>query len=362
MKILGIESTCDETAAAVVDDEQILSNVVASQIALHREFGGVFPEIAAREHLRVILPTIKLALQEAGCIKQSLSELRTSRAIDAIAIANRPGLIGGLMIGAMTARTLAETLKLPLVAVDHVYAHIYGVSPKQMRFPLLALVVSGGHTSLYLLESHTRHRILGETRDDAVGEAFDKAAKILGLPYPGGPSISEAAASHHALRGEPSGGRRGPLGPAVAHDEKLLPLPKLDNPYEFSFSGVKTAFLRRAQELAGGDFRMPSDEIAKILDTDQKNSLAFIFQESAINILLHTLETARNEFLPKQIIISGGVAANTRLRERALALFGDSLLLPDLSLATDNAAMIARAALYLGLPKTDPKELTVTPN
>ncbi|MCL2371354.1 tRNA (adenosine(37)-N6)-threonylcarbamoyltransferase complex transferase subunit TsaD [Candidatus Saccharibacteria bacterium] len=345
MKVLGIESTCDETAAAVIDGEQILSNVIASQIDIHKEFGGVFPEIAAREHLRVILPTIKLALVQAKLEGESETFADLARQVEAIAIANRPGLIGGLMIGAMTARTIAETLGIPLVAVDHVYAHIYGVEPSAMRFPLLALVVSGGHTTIYSLKSHTEYEILGETRDDAVGEAFDKAAKILGLPYPGGPSISKAAAAA--------------LG---AHDVQLLPFPKLDNPYEFSFSGLKTAFLRRAQELAGGDFRMPSEEIADLLSDDQKNQLAYTFQESAVKILLNALEKADQEFSPQQIIISGGVAANGRLRERAGELFGDKLLLPDLSLSTDNAVMIARAALAMGLPKTDPRELRVTPN
>ncbi|MDR0979761.1 MAG: tRNA (adenosine(37)-N6)-threonylcarbamoyltransferase complex transferase subunit TsaD [Candidatus Nomurabacteria bacterium] len=365
MKILGIESTCDETAAAVIDGEQILSNAIASQIDVHKQFGGVFPEIAAREHLKAILPAIKLALKEAGCIKVGLSELYVESnlssgvaksfessfpklqqpPIDAIAIANRPGLIGGLMIGAMTARTLAETLNIPLVAVDHVYAHIYGAEPTKMRFPLLALVVSGGHTTIYLLKSHTEHQILGETRDDAVGEAFDKAAKILGLPYPGGPSIAKAASAEVASLGK-----------------SLLPMPKLDNPYEFSFSGLKTAFLRRAQELAGGDFRLPSSEIPERLTSEQKSQLANVFQESAVQILLAALQKAAQEFRPEQIIIAGGVSANQRLRERAAELFGDKLLLPEKSLSTDNAVMIARAALYMGLPPTSPRKLTVQPN
>ncbi|MCL2001845.1 tRNA (adenosine(37)-N6)-threonylcarbamoyltransferase complex transferase subunit TsaD [Candidatus Saccharibacteria bacterium] len=353
MKVLGIESTCDETAAAVVSDGRVLSNIVASQIDIHKEFGGVFPEIAAREHLRVILPTIKLALKEAGCIKESLAELRDNKTIDAIAVANRPGLIGGLMIGAMTARTLAEVLGLPLVAVDHVYAHIYGVEPAEMRFPLLALVVSGGHSTIYLLESPTNYQILGETRDDAVGEAFDKAAKILGLPYPGGPSISQAADAYKATG-----------------KEQLLPAPKLDNPYEFSFSGLKTAFLRRAQEMAGGNFRMSSDEVADKLADEQKNELAFVFQESAVRILLNALEKAAKVYRPEQIIISGGVAANSRLRDKAHEVFGacgadsgaSKLLLPERALSTDNAVMIARAALAMGLPKTAPRDLKVTPN
>jgi N6-L-threonylcarbamoyladenine synthase len=349
MKVLGIESTCDETAAAVIDDTRILSNVIASQVAIHSKFGGVFPEIAAREHLKAILPTIKLALKDAGCIKNGLSDLLAHPAIDAIAVANRPGLIGGLMIGAMTARTMAETLGLPLVAVDHVYAHIYGAAPEQMRFPLLALVVSGGHSTIYLLKSHTEHEILGETRDDAVGEAFDKAAKILGLPYPGGPSIAEAAAAYESAHEQ-------------ALTTRLLPRPKLDNPYEFSFSGLKTAFLRRAQELAGGDFRMPSDQVAAKLAPEQKNELAYTFQESAIAILLQALKKAVVEFRPEQIIIAGGVAANAKLRANAQKLFGDKLLLPDKSLSTDNAVMIARAALYAGLPATNPRGLTVTPN
>lgn len=349
MKILGIESTCDETAASVIDDSCVLSNIIASQIDIHKEFGGVFPEIAAREHLRAILPTITLALKEAGCIQHSLSELRTNKTIDAIAVANRPGLIGGLMIGAMTARTLAEVLSLPLIAVDHVFAHIYGVDPERMRFPCLALVVSGGHTTILLLKSHVEYEVLGETRDDAAGEAFDKAAKVLGLSYPGGPSVELAAADFVATGSDTSGLR-------------LLPIPKLDNPYEFSFSGLKTAFLRRAQEVAGGDFRMSSEEVSKTLTTRQKEELAFIFRESAVQILLNALAKANQEFCPEQIIISGGVSASVRLRSRAQELFGEKLLLPDRAMSTDNAVMIARAALYLGLPATNPRGLTVAPN
>ncbi|MCL2038440.1 tRNA (adenosine(37)-N6)-threonylcarbamoyltransferase complex transferase subunit TsaD [Candidatus Saccharibacteria bacterium] len=341
MKVLGIESTCDETAAAVISGSvsagvETLSSIVASQVAIHQPFGGVFPEIAAREHLRAILPTIKLALQNA-----KLTELPGE--LDAIAIANRPGLIGGLMIGAMTAKTMAEVLDLPLVAVDHVYAHIYGVNPEEIRFPALALVISGGHTTLYLLQSHSDHQILGQTRDDAVGEAFDKAAKILGLSYPGGPSIAKAAAK-------------------AASPTPLLPTPKLDNPYDFSFSGLKTAFLRRAQELAGGDFRMSSLDVAKLLSPEQKDQLASLFQESAIAILLNVLQKADQEFRPEQIIIAGGVAANQRLRDQAEQLFTGKLLLPEPSLSTDNAVMIARAALYADLPPTNPRDLSITPN
>jgi N6-L-threonylcarbamoyladenine synthase len=380
MKILGIESTCDETAASVIDGDRILSNVIASQVDIHKQFGGVFPEIAAREHLKAILPTIKLALRQAksaevsetlkgGSGEETFADL--ARGIGAIAVANRPGLIGGLMIGAMTARTLAQVLKLPLVAVDHVFAHIYGADPEQMRFPLLALVVSGGHSTIYLLKSHAKCEILGETRDDAVGEAFDKAAKILGLPYPGGPSIATAA-SEAAHRGISEGGspraRRGAPVPTGCDDAvrgkslQMLPFPHLDSPYEFSFSGLKTAFLRRAQEEAGGDFRMPSEEIPELLTAEQKSQLAHIFQESAVQILLNALAKADREFRPEQIVISGGVSANTRLRNRAEEIFGNKLLLPEKSLSTDNAVMIARAALYAGLPQTDPRELTVQPN
>jgi N6-L-threonylcarbamoyladenine synthase len=350
MKILGIESSCDETAAAVVEDgHKMLSNVIASSVDLHVAYGGVVPEIAARSHVEVIIPVIKQALADAGTDWND---------IDGIAVTNRPGLIGSLLIGVMTARTLAILKKKPLYGINHVLAHtytnfitnaspslstVYNLSSTAPKFPALGLIVSGGHTQLMLYKSHSDYRILGQTRDDAVGEAFDKVAKILGLPYPGGPSVDKAALGGDAT-------------------SVKLPKAKLENAYDFSFSGLKTAVLRAAQQMAGKDFTFPSTELSKVLNDRQKADLAASFQITAINTLVDAVEAAEREFKPKTVLLGGGVAANQTLRNELENRLNTPLLYPDIKLCTDNAAMIAAAAYYWQQPADNSYKLAVIPS
>lgn len=347
MKILGIESSADETAAAVVENgSRLLSSVVASSLDLHTYYGGIVPEIAARSHIESIIPVISQALTDADV---------TWDEIDAIAITQGPGLIGSLLIGGLTARTLAITKNKPLIPINHVLAHAYAnfitstpldgysLNDTPPPFPALGLIVSGGHTQIMLYKSHKDYNILGQTRDDAVGEAFDKVAKILGLPYPGGPSIDKAA-------------KEG--------DQAAIKLPKakLDNPYDFSFSGLKTAVLRAAQELAGKDFTFPSYELPDILTTAQKNDLAASFQKTAIDTLVDAVCRAETEYSPKSVLLAGGVAANQSLRQELEHRLKTPLLYPDIKLCTDNAAMIAAAAYFMKVPPADPYKLEVIPS
>jgi N6-L-threonylcarbamoyladenine synthase len=331
MYILGIETSCDETAAAVVEDgRRLLSNVVASSVDLHKAYGGVVPEIAARSHIEAIVPVIEEALKIAGCDWND---------IEAIAVTHGPGLLGSLLIGVLSARTLAISKNKPLFAVNHVEAHVYAsfitdtklagyVLPKKAPdFPLLALIVSGGHSQLVLFENHFKYRVLGQTLDDAVGEAFDKVAKILGLPYPGGPSVAAAA-----KKGDATSVR--------------LPKAKLENPYDFSFSGLKTASLRAAQKLAGKDFTLPSSALPDLLSGRQKSDLAASFQRAAIDTLADALAAAAGEFSPQSIVVAGGVAANNDLRRRVSSSLKTEVVYPDIKLCTDNAAMIAACGFF----------------
>jgi N6-L-threonylcarbamoyladenine synthase len=347
MRILGIESSADETAAAVVEDgSKLLSSVVASSLDLHTAFGGIVPEIAARSHVEVIIPVIKQAFSDAGADWDD---------IDAIAVTNRPGLVGSLLIGVMTARTLAIVKNKPLFAVNHVLAHTYAnfitetplegytLAGQAPDFPALALIVSGGHTQLMLYRSHTDYSILGQTRDDAVGEAYDKVAKILGLPYPGGPAIDR-----EALKGNP--------------DFVKLPKARLANSYDFSFSGLKTAVLRAAQQMAGKDFTLPSTELPKLLTDTQKADIAASFGKTAVETLTDAVVAAAEEYQPKTVLLAGGVAANRALRQSLEQNLKYPLLYPDLKLCTDNAAMIATAAFYWQEPATNPYKLTVIPS
>jgi N6-L-threonylcarbamoyladenine synthase len=309
----------------------------------------VVPEIAARSHIEVIIPVIEQAL--------SLAKTEWSD-IDALAVTQGPGLIGSLLIGLLTARTLAVTKNKPLFPVNHVLAHtnanfitetapalslIYSLPSSPPEFPFLALIVSGGHSQLMLYNSHNNYNILGQTRDDAVGEAFDKVAKILGLPYPGGPSIDQAA-----VNGSP--------------EAIKLPKAKLDNPYDFSFSGLKTATLRAAQELAGKDYSFPSYELAKVLNRSQKADLAASFQAKASETLTDAVIMAEAEFKPKAIMLAGGVAANQTLRSHLKKRLNTPLLCPDIKLCTDNAAMIAASAFYGPKQPSDPHKLEVIPS
>lgn len=345
MRILGIETSCDETAAAVIEDGQrLLSNVIASSIDLHKIYGGVVPEIAARSHLESILPVIDKALAEA---KTDWSD------IDAVAVSYGPGLIGSLLIGVLTARTLAIAKKKPLISVNHVAAHPYAAfltsgisgykySPSLPTFPLLALIVSGGHTQLVLYKNRKDYSVLGQTADDAVGEAFDKVAKMLGLPYPGGPSVAEVAG-----KGNP----------------KAVKLPTANmSGYNFSFSGLKTAVLRAAQALVGQDYTFPSSKLPIALLPAQKKDLAASFQAKVVETLVSSLQKATIEFQITSVIICGGVAANQHLRTEVKKAL-PAAIFPDIKLCTDNAAMVAVLGYYQIAQKqsADPRSLRVEP-
>lgn len=337
MKILGIETSCDESAAAVVEDGQhVLSSVMASQIEIHTPYGGVVPEVAARNHIETILPVIQEAMRVAGTGWDD---------IDAIAVTYGPGLLGSLLIGALAARTLALVKAKPLYAVDHVEGHAYAnyLSPATTpTFPYLALIVSGGHTQLVLFRDHDDYTLLGQTIDDAVGEAFDKVAKVLGLPYPGGPEISRLALS---------GNNRA----------FIFPKAKTANVYDFSYSGLKTAVLRKAQELAGGDFRTPSFEVHEKLTNQQIADLAASFQRAAVAALVDKTVKAYREFNPKSVVIGGGVAANQLLRDELTKHLPIKVSFTDPQYCTDNAAMIASLGYYKALAKekVDPHKLQV---
>ena len=342
MKVLGIETSCDETAAAVVQDGRIiLSNVINSQIDIHKLYGGVVPEVAARSHIEVINPVINQALTDANC---------TWDDIDAIAVTYAPGLVGSLLIGTLAARTLAILKNKPLYPVHHIEAHVYAnfltESPSTTpAFPILALIVSGGHSQLMLFHDHGNYEILGQTRDDAIGEAFDKVAKIIGLTYPGGPSIAQAA-----LSGNPSAYK--------------LPKAKLDGKYDFSFSGLKTAVLRAVQREAGVDITFPSSGLAGLLNDAQRNNFAASFQQTAIETLVDKAEAAFKDFSPKSVVMAGGVAANAELRKMLSERLHISISYPPIELCTDNAAMVGCLGYYYAQKNqpTDPFELEVLPS
>ena len=340
MLILGIETSCDETAAAVVrDGAEVLSNAIVSQIDIHQQYGGVVPEISARSHIEAILPVVDKALHDAKV---------TWDDIDGIAVTQGPGLLGSLLIGVLTARMLSKLHNKPLYAVNHVVAHTYAnmLIDQQIEFPLLSLSVSGNHSHFLLFRDHLDYELLASTQDDAAGEAFDKVARMLGLPYPGGPSISKAA-----LEGDES-----------AYN---LPKPRVaGKPLAFSFSGLKTAVLRILQHEAGGDFRMPSFEIAAKLTPQQINDMAASFQRTACQILADKLELAYNQYQPKTMVIAGGVAANQRLRQEVQSRFAIKMHYAPMSLCTDNAAMIAAMGYQLALQNkaVDPNTLEADSN
>lgn len=336
MLILGIESSCDETAAAVVQDgKRLLSNVVNSQIDIHAQYGGVVPEVAARSHLEVIMPVIEKALADAKV---------TWDDIDAVAVTYAPGLSGSLLIGTIAAKTLAYLKDKPLYPIHHVEAHVYAnfiteigneASPlhtmqlpsRQPEFPMLALIVSGGHSQLVLFRDHGDYSLLGQTQDDAVGEAFDKVAKMLGLPYPGGPSIAKAA--------------------TFGDDQAFtFPKAKLAGTYDFSFSGLKTAVLRRIQSEVGVDFTFPSHELPGRVDDELRHNIAASFQRIAIETLVDKAQLAYDEYKPTSVVIAGGVAANQELRRQLSAALPLNIEYAPIQLCTDNAAMIATLAYY----------------
>lgn len=334
MKILGIETSCDETAAAVVEDGvRILSNVVVSQIDIFAGYGGVIPEVAARSHLEVIMPVVKKALADAKCDWDD---------IDAIAVTHAPGLLGSLLIGTLTARTLAILHDKPLYAVHHLKSHVYAnwLTGENPIFPLLALVVSGGHTQILYMRAHNQFEIVGTTHDDAVGECFDKVAKILGLPYPGGPAIARAALSGDA-------------------NKYKLPHPKVEG-LDFSFSGLKTAVLRAVQKELGLPISHPSHDLKNHLSRQQVADFAASFQKTAVEILCEKLALALEQYPDAQsVVIAGGVSANKALREALSEAY-----FPAPSLSGDNGAMVAAAAYYeiiSGVEPTDPYSLNIYP-
>jgi len=340
MRILGIESSCDETAAAIVEDGvNILSNVVVSQIDIHSAYGGVIPEIAARSHIEAINPVINQALSDAKL---------TAKDLDAIAVTHTPGLVGSLLVGTLAARTIAILNNIPFYPTHHLKSHIYAnwLSGNQPEFPLLAAVVSGGHTQIIYMERHDHFEIIGTTRDDAIGECFDKVAKILGLPYPGGPAIAKAA-----LNGDPKKYR--------------LPIPQVSD-LDFSFSGIKTAVLRAIQKDLNLPITTPSHELAAKLSNQQIADFAASFQATAIDILIRKLKTASETHPAKSIVLAGGVSANQLLRTELEKAFSKThqVFYPKPEYSTDNGAMVASAAYFsiqAGDQPTDPYSLDISP-
>ena len=337
MKILGIESSCDETAAAIVEDgSTILAQSVASSMDLHAAFGGVVPEIAARSHIEFITPVIERVFNESGC---------TWDDIDGIAVTYGAGLSGSLLVGVLSARTLAIIKNKPLYGINHVEGHVYAnflVKP-QPTFPLLSLIVSGGHSQLVYFRNHFDYDLLGQTVDD---EAFDKVAKLLGLPYPGGPSVAKAA-----LDGNPHA--------------FTFPIAKLDSPYNFSFSGLKTAVLRTAQAAVGADYRLPSFELPERLTEAQKRDLAASFQYTAIKTVVDKTLKAFNELHPTSVVIAGGVAANQELRTQLTSAIPLPIDYAPIDLCTDNGAMIATLGCIKAMQHAetaDPYTLAIAPN
>lgn len=312
--ILGIETSCDETAAAVVaDGRRILSNVVASQVDLHARYGGVFPELASRVHVEAIVPVVQEAMAQAGVEWRDLA---------AVAVTVGPGLVGSLLVGINFAKGLALGRGIPLVPVNHLEAHLYanwlqsdaeGAAPPNLTFPLLVLIVSGGHTELVLMRGHGDYLCLGGTLDDAAGEAFDKVGRLLGLPYPGGPSIEKAAQS-----GDPARFR--------------LPRAWLEGTYDFSFSGLKTAVARLVQE-QDPDRRFVPD-------------IAAAFQEAVVDVLATKTVAAAREYGATAILLSGGVSANQALRAAVRERASVPVYYPPLFLCTDNAAMVAACGYF----------------
>lgn len=339
MLILGIETSCDETAAAVVEDgSKVLSNVVVSQIDIFAGYGGVIPEVAARNHLEVMMPVVKKALEDAG---------KTWDDIDAIAVTHTPGLLGSLLIGTLTARTLAIIHNKSLYAVHHLKSHIYAnwlETEKSPEFPLLSLVVSGGHTQILRMNAHNHFEIIGTTRDDAVGECFDKVAKILGLPYPGGPAITKA-------------------GQTGDKNKYKFPKPQVDG-LDFSFSGLKTAVLRTVQKELGLPISHPSHDLKNHLNEAQIADFAASFEKTAVDYLLGKLEKAY-EMYPetKSFVVAGGVSANELLRAEAEKRF-NNVFFPERKFSGDNGAMVAAAAYFeiqSGVKPTDPYKLNIMP-
>ena len=344
-KILAVETSCDETAAAVIEADRlpttanhtdiecrILSNVVSSQIEIHRKFGGVFPELASRAHSEKIIPVVEQAFSR----KAIKPKATTCYKIDAIAVTVGPGLIGSLLIGVNFAKTYAYANHLPIIGINHLSGHLYSnwADKPLPELPAIVLIVSGGHTGLYLMKSHTDIQTLGETLDDAAGEAFDKVAKLLGLDYPGGPAIATAAAKIRNPKSE------------IRNKSQItnikFPRSMLDKPgYNFSFSGLKTAVLYKVKDLESQGTTL----------NHYQSLIAYEFQQAVIDILIGKTVQAALEFHPKSICLCGGVSANKELREQMEIKIKKefphiTFHKPNLLLSTDNAAMIGIAASY----------------
>ncbi len=321
--VLGIESSCDETAAAVVaDGGRLLSNVIASQVDIHRRYGGVVPEVASRQHILSIVPVVEQALADAGADWKDLS---------GIAVTYGPGLVGSLLVGLNMAKSVAFAHNLPLIGINHLEGHLYAawlLNDGEPAFPLLGLIVSGAHSSLVLMTGHGHYQMLGRTIDDAAGEAFDKVARLLGLGYPGGPPIQQAAAS----------------GDAAAY---ALPRAWLRGTYDFSFSGLKTAVLRTIEEKAAAvkGFTTTTAQ-GDVVNPAYVADLAASFQQAVVDVLAEKTRLASVEFPVTAVVLGGGVAANSALRQGLKAALKAPLLVPPPVLCTDNAAGIAVAGHF----------------
>ncbi|MFA5248263.1 MAG: tRNA (adenosine(37)-N6)-threonylcarbamoyltransferase complex transferase subunit TsaD [Patescibacteria group bacterium] len=344
MIILGIETSCDETAASVVlgkgDSVKVLSNVVSSQIEIHKKYHGVVPEIAAREHILNILPVINEAMVKAGIKREE-----ASKKLDAIAVTSGPGLITSLLAGVETAKTLAYSWNLPLIAVNHIEGHIranYINSKSNVKLPAIILTVSGGHTMLVLMDKKDKFKIIGETRDDAAGEAFDKAAKLLNLGYPGGPIVSQTAAVYKGLVANTTHPVAEycatPLtrGDLPMDGKIVLPRPMLNDPnFDFSFSGLKTSLLYKIQKDKNWQNRVPE--------------YCYEFERAVVETLVGKAIKAARKYGAKTLMLAGGVSANSVLREEFMAAAKKEKIncqIPELQYTTDNAAMIAAAGYF----------------
>ena len=331
MRVLGIETSCDETAVGVVErGTQLLSSVIGSQVDVHARYGGIVPEVASRQHVLAMLPIYREALARAGV---------SPRSLDAVAVTVGPGLAGALLVGANFAKGLAMALGVPLLGVNHLEGHVYaawleeGVDPaKSPGFPLVCLLASGGHTDLLLMEEHGRYTLLGATRDDAAGEAFDKAARVLGLGFPGGPEIQRLA--------------------ETASDAEKLPRAWMRGSLDFSFSGVKTALLHRARAMG-----VEEDDDGVSAPEGVPAQLAAGFQEAVVDVLVHKTVEAAKQYGARGVLLGGGVAANTLLREELARRCPLPVVVPRPSLCTDNGAMVAAAAYFAPNPAPRPSAL-----
>ena len=331
MRVLGIETSCDETAVGVVErGTQLLSSVIGSQVEVHARYGGIVPEVASRQHVLAMLPIYREALDRAGV---------SPRSLDAVAVTVGPGLAGALLVGANFAKGLAMALGVPLLGVNHLEGHVYaawleeGVDPARTPgFPLVCLLASGGHTDLLLMEEHGRYTLLGATRDDAAGEAFDKAARVLGLGFPGGPEIQRLA--------------------ETASDAEKLPRAWMRGSLDFSFSGVKTALLHRARALG-----VAEEDDGVSAPEGVPAQLAAGFQEAVVDVLVHKTVEAAKRCGARGVLLGGGVAANTLLREELTRRCPLPVIVPRPSLCTDNGAMVAAAAYFAPNPAPAPSAL-----